>query len=632
MSLPAPQQASTEQPASVQPSAPPDTFLERCALIFGSGGLVISTWAALIVGGFLVVTLLGLLLMLLAEVGVLKWLLLFAAAAGGLGWYIYTHHEEPPPQPLPIRQRMGGVYGDAGYADFQSMLDLKLLPEGGDFTRAIYLGEYLNWYIPPGAQFERTSRHVGYTGQNNILTVAPAGSGKFTTTIAPTLMLNEESMFVVDVKGESFAVTSHHRAGHLGHRIVPINPFNMFGQLVGAKAPLTAYFNPLARLHPDDPDFVTQIDALAAAMILQEGNDPHWPNRARDLLACLMAHVCSDPEERAKGWNTLPRVRYLLGRSRAEFSAYMEQCRSSPVDKVRNLAGSFADSSNREIPGIISTALGQLSFLDQPQIARFLSKSTFDFADLRREPLTIYFMLPPNELNTYYRFARLIVQACLNALSVEPKPGDRSVLLLLDEQAQLRHMESIEGAIALLRGYRTRIWSVLQDLSQLEATFGKRWESFVANAGIVQVFTTNDQKTAEYFSRKAGTYTGYSISESEGTSTGATRSSNPSGGNSSSNSGSSTGTNRAMTAVPLLSPQQFYSLPNWQGVLFVHGSSDVVPVHKLPYWEQPALEGAWLPNPFHDAGGFRYAWIKERIAAEVAGRPFPPREHQQEAA
>jgi hypothetical protein len=67
--------------------------------------------------------------------------------------------------------------------------------------------------------------------------------------------------------------------------------------------------------------------------------------------------------------------------------------------------------------------------------------------------MTIYFMLPPNELNTYYRFARLIVQACINSLSVEPKTGDRRVLLLLDEQAQLKSMESIVNAIALLRGY-----------------------------------------------------------------------------------------------------------------------------------------------------------------------------------
>jgi|SRR5579871_5561289 len=78
---------------------------------------------------------------------------------------------------------------------------------------------------------------------------------------------------------------------------------------------------------------------------------------------------------------------------------------------------------------------------------------------VQRKPLTVYLVIGPNELTTCYRFARLIVQACLNALSVERKPDDRRVLLL-DEQAQLKQMESITSAIALLLGYRARIWSM----------------------------------------------------------------------------------------------------------------------------------------------------------------------------
>jgi type IV secretory pathway TraG/TraD family ATPase VirD4 len=57
-----------------------------------------------------------------------------------------------------------------------------------------------------------------------------------------------------------------------------------------------------------------------------------------------------------------------------------------------------------------------------------------------------------------------------------------------------------------------RIWSVFQDLNQMESLYGARWESFVSNAGVVQVFTTNDKKTAEYFSMKVGNYTGVAVS------------------------------------------------------------------------------------------------------------------------
>jgi type IV secretion system protein VirD4 len=589
-------------------AAEPSGKVEDFIAAWIAGGLVITAWGTIAVGLFFAAVIALLVVGLLVATGALKWLLLFAAVSAPVGWYIWRNYEpEPPPAP-PLRQRRDGLFGTAAYAEPHDVQARGLLPAEGDFSTSVYLGEYLNWYTPLDQSWQRTNSHVGYAGENNILTVAPAGSGKFTTTIAQTLMVNTESAFVLDVKGESWAVTSPQRK-RMGHRVVTINPFNMFGTMLGLDGKLSDGFNPLAKLDPKSDSFVTDIDALAAAMIVQEGNDPHFPNRARDLVACLMAHVCSDPEELKAGNNHLPRVRQLLGLPREELAAYMEAARSNPMPRVANLAGGFTDPVSREIGGVISTAIGQLSFLDHPQIAAFLSRSTFDFGQLRTGLMTIYLMIPPNELNTYYRFARLIVQACFNALSVEPKPGDRRVLLLLDEQAQLKYMETVVSAIALLRGYRVRIWSVFQDLNQLESIYKDRWESFLSNAGVVQVFTTNDERTARYFSAKAGNYTGTSLSETTSTSTGDSEGRGPSGPNSSASTGTTHGTSLNQTGVPLLSPQELYSLPEWQGLLFVRGMSDVVPTFKQAYWQQEALQGGYLPNPYHDAEGFKAAFL-----------------------
>ena len=588
--------------------------LEDFVAAWLAGGLVIGAWGVYAVALAVAVVIALLVIGLLVATGALKWLLLFAAISAPVGWYIWKNYEpEPPPAP-PLRQRRDGLFGTAAYAEPHDVHARGLLPADGDFSASVYLGEYLNWYTPLDQGWQRTGHHVGYAGENNILTVAPAGSGKFTTTIAPTLMLNTESAFVLDVKGESWAVTSAQRK-RAGHRIVTINPFNTFGTLLGLDGKLSDGFNPLAKLDPKADSFVTDIDALAAAMIVQEGNDPHFPNRARDLVACLMAHVCSDPEERKAGNNHLPRVRQLLGLPREELAAYMEAARANPLPRVANLAGGFTDPVSKEVGSVISTAVGQLSFLDHPQIAAFLSRSTFDFGQLRTEPMTVYLMIPPNELNTYYRFARLIVQACFNALSVEPKPGDLRVLLLLDEQAQLKYMETVVSAIALLRGYRVRIWSVFQDLNQLESIYKERWESFLSNAGVVQVFTTNDEKTARYFSAKAGNFTGTSLSETTSTSTGNSQGRSPGGQNSSASSGTTHGTSLNQTGVPLLSPQELYSLPEWQGLLFVRGMSDVVPTFKQAYWQQEALQGGYLPNPYHDAEGFKAAFLADYVPA-----------------
>lgn len=608
-------------PAKTAPPAAPPTFRQRAQLWFVGfklGGRVIGTWAALLgtvlLTGFLVV----LFVTLLAVSGLGIWVFLFAVGAAVLATWAYLSPDpnEPgePQAPLP-KQRPAGIYGDACYATFAGVQAMGLFPNS--FAAAIYLGEFLNWYAPDGTDFVRTGHHLGYVGENNLLTVAPAGTGKFTTTIGPTLMLNTQSMVVLDVKGQAFAVTAAQRQARLGHRVIAVNPFNLFGDLLGADSGIQSHYNPLGKLDYRDERFTAQIDALAASLIVQDGTELHFPARARDLVACLMAHVCSDPAELAAGNNTLPRVRQILGLPREEFAAYMIAARENPLPRVQNLAGGFTDPESREIASIISTAIGQLGFLDQPMIAAFLSKSDFDFAALRTAPTTVYLMLPPNELNTYPQFARLMVQSCLNALSVEPKEGDRSVLLILDEQAQLKRMESVSSAIALLRGYRVRIWSIFQDLSQIESLYGNRWESFVANAGIVQLFTTNDEKTAKYFSAKAGNCTGTAEAENEGQGQGFSTPNAPGQGGSR-NQNTSFGKSRTPVGVPFLSPQAFYSLPDWQSVFFVRGARDTVPGLKQHYWTLDFLKGCYLPDPYHDAAGFKQQWQAHRLMQGVA--------------
>lgn len=573
--------------------------------LFGTGGLLL--------GGALLVIVILVIGLLLTYGGKGTWLLVFLFLAASVAAGLWIHHQEDEPQAVLHYQRQAGIHGSACYATLADTQARGLIP-ANSFDDAIYLGAFVNWYVPVGQTMQVTDHHLGYTGENNILTVAPAGTGKFTTSIAQTCLLSRESMFILDVKGENYAVTGRHRACNLLQRVVLINPFNMFADALPMAEQLTDGFNPLADLDPTSDTFTASIDALAAAIIVQEGNDPHWPNRARDLVACLMAHVCSDPHER-QGNNTLPRVRAILSKSRLDFAAYMQEAfDSNPLPRVHNLAGGFTDPNSREIGAIISTAIGQLAFLDQPQLAAFLSHSTFSFKQLRTEPMTIYCMLPPNELSTYYRFARLIVQSCMNALSVEPKAGDRRVLLLLDEQAQLRHMESIENAIALLRGYRVRIWSVFQDLNQMESLYGARWESFVSNAGVVQVFTTNDKKTADYFSAKVGNYTGTVVSSNSGGSF------NPGAG--AGHSSSTYGTSTSPAAVPFLPPQEFYSLPENLAVLFLRGFADPIPALKTGYWQQEWANGLHDPNPYRDPTGFRAGFL-DRLIDERDAQSLP---------
>jgi type IV secretion system protein VirD4 len=75
---------------------------------------------------------------------------------------------------------------------------------------------------------------------------------------------------------------------------------------------------------------------------------------------------------------------------------------------------------------------------------------------------------------------------------------------MLDEFAQLGHLSSVENNMAVMRGYGVKLWAVFQDLSQAQAIYGKRWESFMGNAGVLNSFAPQDVVTADYLSTRTG--------------------------------------------------------------------------------------------------------------------------------
>lgn len=545
------------------------------------------------------------------------------------------------------RERNAGHYGQAGFSTIAEVNAAHLLPRSeDDVHNGVYLGRFLDpyatpapgdtmhkWFAkePPTSPGDRRLA-LAYAGENNIVTIAPAGSGKGAAAVIPTLLSCTESMFVLDVKGENWFVTAPARQA-MGHEVVLIDPFNIWGDddQLGHHAPPSAQFNPLADLHPDQKRFISQIESLTAAIITAEGKEPHWTNRARQLLSCIIAHVCCD-DERDLGHNTLPHVRYVLGLPDNDFAAWLALAyKTSTVSLVRDNAGSFiltipgkpkADGTpgedsytiSKEVAAIRSTAVGQLGFLNHDGIRYFLSGSSFRFEKLRTHPVTVFCMFPPDELDTYYRFARLMVQSFFNSLAKTPKQKDRRVLALLDEQAKLRHMEIIETSVALLRGYKVRIWSIFQDITQIKSIYGEAWETFISNAGVVQIMTPNGATTADYFSKRTGTET---ITETRvAVSAPPTRVQDPivRGG---------TNTSENSFGVPFLSPQDLYAMPRGTALLFIQGMAFPVLTTREDYFRQEPegffYDRPYAPHPVHKEHAF--TWMAEYLSRRSAASP-----------
>lgn len=610
------------------------TRLQELLISLGAGALATSMWlacaAALVVGAFIILAVIG----LLFATGAAKWIGIFLLVSAAFGLYIHFDQTKSlqPAQPefqREIWRPHGSVYGDAGWAYRDEIERLGLeYGQNDDWNRAVWLGRTINVETHAGYGNPLPYRYLRFKDETNIITFSSAGGGKNAAAIQPTLLVNPESAWVNDTKGENWFTTARTRAELLGHRIVAINPCNLFGKELGYEEPMTAHFNPLEKLRPDQPDFVYRHNSIAAALIIRAAKeDPHWTERGKQFVAGVNGALCSNPAYYETGQNTLPVMYQILCMPADELAAWCKkESQETKVPFVRDNLAKFSDTS-KEIDGVVSTVLGQLNFLSEPALAEFLSRSDFDMADLRRERMTIYCMLPPAFMDVHFRFVRVLLQSAFDTLSSSPITERAPVLMLLDEQAKLGGMDVIKTSAATLRSFNVRIWSVYQDINQLRSDYPDAWETFIANAGLVQVMTVNDRATAEYFSAKIGSRGVMMTQTSSGTSSSSSYQGMPSR---SSNTSSST----QEQAIPFMTAQDFYNLSREHAIVFVQGSRYPILTERLEYWKRADVYGyenrfqpwghgrgiPYTPNPEHDPeilGQERYRLTMERIKAQA---------------
>jgi len=197
-------------------------------------------------------------------------------------------------------------------------------------------------------------------------------------------------------------------------------------------------------------------------------------------------------------------------------------------------------------------------------------------------------VLPPDRLDAYARWLRLMVAQGLGALARAPaRPGVSPVLFLLDEFAALGRLEAVERAMGLMAGYGMQLWPILQDLHQLKSTYGQRAGTFMSNAGLIQVFNVNDMDTASWVSKALGDTT-------EVYSTGSTGHSSKSGdwiGEGTSSEGSAV----HLARRALLTPDEVRRLDPAKAILFKAGARPIL-ARKVRYHADAEFQGLFEDN------------------------------------
>ena len=372
-------------------------------------------------------------------------------------------------------------------------------------------------------------------------------------------------------------------------------------------------FNPMASLDPKSPRFVDDCKALATALIKTEGEksgkDSYWTEAAKALVKGIIMGLTLEAEAaRAAGIvgavPSLVKLRETLGQTpevmAENLAAWVDEF-GPKCPPLRASLGEFVthNSQDRELGGIRRQAKVQTDWLDSAEVTDDLKKSpAVDLSKLKETPITIYLVLPPEFLASHGTWLRLMVTCLLRPLLREiMDKGDGSapvpVLFMLDEFAQLGHMEIIKDNYALMRGYGVKLWTVWQDLNQAKMLYGDWWETFIGNAGQTQSFAPQDMTTRKYLSELGGELVTWHTREAKSGGLSFSR-----GGPSLNTGGSTSDTN---LKEPIMYPHELAQMGRGQSVVFTQN-------------------GLVLRSYFPDATHPEFAGVKDMMAEAAAAR------------
>jgi type IV secretion system protein VirD4 len=155
---------------------------------------------------------------------------------------------------------------------------------------------------------------------------------------------------------------------------------------------------------------------------------------------------------------------------------------------------------------VLSTLATETEFLISTTITRDLDKGSWDFAQLRQSPTTVYIVLPAEHVEDKRRWTRLLMTS---ALCEHLQPGPVKTLFILDEfRVSIGHLKIVNDFWALVRGYGVQFLPVCQSVLQLRALFKDEWENYAGQAGAVATIgPPGDMATAEWMSKRGGNTT-----------------------------------------------------------------------------------------------------------------------------
>lgn len=392
------------------------------------------------------------------------------------------------------------LFGDARFASRLEVNKAGLLGEKG-----IIVGQFAGNYLMFG-------------GSQHVIMSAPTRSGKGVGIVVPNLLTWPDSVVVLDIKQENHAITSGYRSKH-GQPCYLFNP--------AASDYRTHCYNPLFYLS-EDPNFrIDDVQKIGNMLFPdQAGTDVIWTATPRSLFMGIVLMLVETPGK-------LVTLGQVLRESLADGdgAAYFRQIVNDRIEAANPLSGAcvralksyISIASDNTRAGVMTSFRSRLELWMNPLVDAATSSNSFDLRDVRKDRMTIYLGVTPDNLDRMAPLLNLFFQQLIDLNTRELPERNPALkvqcLLLPDEFTAMGKIACLSKGISYIAGYGLRMLPIIQSPAQLVEVYGKdAAQTFTTNHAAQIIFPpkASEISTAKDISEWLGYQTVKGTSESKG--------------------------------------------------------------------------------------------------------------------